>query len=327
MIRYLQSSKGKIKRGDNLTYRKPAKDQLLWIFCTAPTDKEINKLATDFSLQKDQFKKYTIENHSVRYSLDPFAFVFFDYYLEGDKVRSARILNIIKDNVIIQVSNISSKYYEEMFKNISEQIELNKIKSLTSVKILQIFLAEDIEENYDVIQKNEQDIIALEEQVVHYESARQTNVQNIIKLKRRLFKMSRRFWASTKVIFLIKSGFTNLRIDEQTGKHLLDIHDTFLHQIDIVTAQKEMATDILSIYSTSLNNKLAMTSNDLSQITKKVSAVGLLLLFPTLITSIYGMNFPHMPLVENPMGFYIILLLIVATTITLFAALKARNWL
>ncbi len=327
MIKYLHVFNSKPKKGNTADYRKPAKNELLWIFLIEPTTKEVSKVTSDFRLDKRLFEKYNREKHSVRYSMDPFEFVMVDYFVENGKIGSAHLFFIIKDNLLVLVTNSGAKFYHDLFDSISSNIESNKIVTNNIGRILHAFLQEDIEGNYDVLEKTEEGISALEEKVADYEGATTTNIKEIIRLKRRLFMMGRRFWASTKIIFLLKAGFTNLKIDNETNRLLIDVHDTFLHQIDIVTAQKEMLSDVMQVYSTSINNKLALVSNELNQIMKKMTAFALILLLPTLIASAYGMNFAHIPLASNPFGFEIIMASMGLTVVLLIYFFRKKAWI
>ena len=327
MIKYLHVLNGKIKKGNKSDYAKPKKDELLWVFLIEPSKEEMNRAIKDFNLEKKPFERYTKENHSVRYSMDPFEFVIIDYFLENGKIGHAYLLFIIRDNLLLVTSSKNNNFYEELFENISAHIEKNRIPPKNIGRILHAFLQEDIEENYDVLDKVAESISALEEKAANFQGTNTVDIQEIIRLKRKLFIMGRRFWASTKIIFLLKAGFTNVKLDEETSKLLVDVHDTFLHQMDIVTGNKEMLTDVMNVYATSISNKLAIISNELNQTMKKMSAFALILLIPTLIASIYGMNFPDIPLVHSQYGLHIVLATMGLITIFLVHAFRKRGWL
>ena len=165
---------------------------------------------------------------------------------------------------------------------------------------------EDTEENYDVLTKSEEMITAIEQQVLFPTTKNNTvNVEEIVKTKRLLFQMTRRFWASAKIIFAIKKGLTPLTIDTESMKLLDDIYDTFHHQLDIAAAQKDMATDTIEIYATMVSNQLAKINNNMSHVMKTLTAFTVIIMVPTLIAGIYGMNFEHIPLAKESWGFIV----------------------
>ncbi|MBE6476576.1 MAG: hypothetical protein E7Z97_00675 [Propionibacteriaceae bacterium] len=60
---------------------------------------------------------------------------------------------------------------------------------------------------------------------------------------------------------------------------------------------------------------------------KTVSSWGAILLVPTLIGSIYGMNFSHMPELDWRYGYPMALGLMAASAMVLYIVFKRRDWL
>ena len=60
---------------------------------------------------------------------------------------------------------------------------------------------------------------------------------------------------------------------------------------------------------------------------KKISAWAAILFAPTLIGTIYGMNFDNMPGLDLPNGFTMAMALMVATCVGLYVVFKRRDWL
>jgi magnesium transporter len=70
-----------------------------------------------------------------------------------------------------------------------------------------------------------------------------------------------------------------------------------------------------------------VTSNRLNEVAKSVTAWGAIILVPTLIAGIYGMNFQHMPELGWLFGYPFALGLMLVSGFTLFRAFKKRGWL
>ncbi len=70
--------------------------------------------------------------------------------------------------------------------------------------------------------------------------------------------------------------------------------------------------------------EFSITQND--QV-KKVSSWAAILFAPTLVGTIYGMNFTYMPELDWRFGYPMALGLMVATSVTLYAVFKRRGWL
>jgi magnesium transporter len=312
---YYSSPKNAISNG-NSDYKIPAKNDFVWVFMQNPSEAETKKISKDFGIDNKYFRTFSKENRSVRYSINPLIFVFMDYYLENNRIKSSRILFALKENVLIIAMQHKNTFHSELFDKLAGSLEHMEEKSLLG--LMYRFLLEDVEENYEVMEKIESIIMDLERDIVSSKNSKR--VHDIIRFKRAIYRMSRRFWGSAKIVFVIKKGLTPLKVDVESVLLLDDVYNTYMHQIDILSSAKEMLTDILAIYD-------ARAQSELNLVIKKLTAITVILMVPTLIASIYGMNFRFMPELEWEYGFYAILLIMfiaMASSLTFF---KKRGWI
>jgi len=301
MLNYALFQKDKIVTGQGIDYAFPDKEEFIWLFLHKPTEEELQKIVQDFQLEPQALRNYSRANHSKRYSTKPFQFVFVDYFMEREKFKSAKLLFILEKNFLITITPQYFTYYDELFKHIVNHFKRQTKRTL--ILLLYYFLEEDTEENYDVLSNTEALIVSMERRLM-LSGRGMMNVDEIISLKRELFHITRRFWASAKIIFAIKKGLTPLTLDTKSMSLFDDIYHTFQHQIDIATAQKEMLSDAMQIYTASISNQLAISSNNINKTMKFLTALTVIIMVPTLVASIFGMNFKIIPLSEWPNGFY-----------------------
>ena len=326
MIRYLFFKGGKVRRGSGSGYRIPAKGEHLLIFLTMPTQDEIRKVTADFRINPEPLKFYERETHSRRYITKPFQFVMRTAYVHKTAISYTNLLFILTSRALIVSSSKPSDFYDEIFEDVGESFQNAEARSIGH--ILYNFLQEDVDENYEVLGLLENQIKDVEARAAKPQLAqKRLKVQDILTLKTRLFRLSRQFWATTRVVSLIRIGVAQVPIDKESEGLLGDVHETFLHQIDLAAAQKEMISDILNIYSTTLSNISAIQANELNVVMKRLTSYAAILLVPTLIASIYGMNFARMPFADHPWGFFIILAFMTVLTGLAFANFNKNNWL
>src|SRR6478736_5665969 len=113
-----------------------------------------------------------------------------------------------------------------------------------------------------------------------------------------------------------------------------DVDDHARRVVDKVDSCRATLDSALTVHATMVeqeNNEamrrmaeLGLKQND--QV-KKVSGWAAILFAPTLVGTIYGMNFVHMPELEWVFGYPMALGLMVATSVTLYAVFKRRGWL
>lgn len=94
-----------------------------------------------------------------------------------------------------------------------------------------------------------------------------------------------------------------------------------------LTQLVELVATERDILSTTLEVHLSAISNSLNETVKKVTSWGALILVPSLIASIYGMNFQHLPGTEQVWGFPLLLVVMVVSVATLFKYFRTKDWI
>jgi magnesium transporter len=72
---------------------------------------------------------------------------------------------------------------------------------------------------------------------------------------------------------------------------------------------------------------LAMVSNHMNEIMKKMTSWGAILIVATLIAGIYGMNFQNMPELKWEYGYFGALATMLVVTTGLYLYFKRKRWL
>jgi magnesium transporter len=109
-------------------------------------------------------------------------------------------------------------------------------------------------------------------------------------------------------------------VDDQAIVHFHDVYDRVLRVGDLVESQRDLLTGLLEA-------NLAVTSNQLNQVMKKMTSWGAILIVATLIAGIYGMNFRHMPELRWQYGYAMALGLMAIATFVLWRLFKRKGWL
>ena len=118
----------------------------------------------------------------------------------------------------------------------------------------------------------------------------------------------------------LMAGFEKYGVDVELQRYLRDVRDHAIQVTERVAGFREILQNILSVNLT----LVGLQQNDE---VKKVSAWAAILFAPTLIGTIYGMNFDHMPELHWLFGYPFALLLMVAVCLVLYLVFKRRGWL
>jgi magnesium transporter len=109
-------------------------------------------------------------------------------------------------------------------------------------------------------------------------------------------------------------------IDLEVKRYLRDVHDHVLRVTEQLEGFRQKLSDVLIVNLT----LVSVRQNDQG---KKISAWAAILVVPTIVTGIYGMNFEYMPELTWRIGYPFALVLIATICITLYAIFKRVEWL
>jgi magnesium transporter len=111
---------------------------------------------------------------------------------------------------------------------------------------------------------------------------------------------------------------------EDAARHVTDRVDAFRHTLESALGVHATLVEQANNESMRRMTEFSITQND--QV-KKVSSWAAILFAPTLVGTIYGMNFRYMPELDWPWGYPMALGLMLATSVTLYFVFKGRDWL
>lgn len=139
-------------------------------------------------------------------------------------------------------------------------------------------------------------------------------------LKRELIVLRRAIWPfRDALVSLMRSDETNL-ISEETMPYFRDLYDHTVRIIDLVETYREIASDLMDVYLSSVSNR----TND---VMKRLTAITTILMPLTLITGIYGMNFNNMPETRHPYGYFVVILVMLVIAALLLSYFWRQGWI
>jgi magnesium transporter len=97
--------------------------------------------------------------------------------------------------------------------------------------------------------------------------------------------------------------------------------------LDHVIRVSEFTDNLRDLLTSALEAQLTQISNRVNQVMKSLTSWGAIILVPTLIAGIYGMNFEGMPELHWAVGYPLALGLMVASAIALYVTFRRKGWL
>ncbi len=142
---------------------------------------------------------------------------------------------------------------------------------------------------------------------------------------RALYRIKRKMLILRKIIWPIREVINHLlKLDEKiispfTQVYLRDVYDHTVQAIDTVETFRDMLSNMLDIYLSSLTNRL-------NEIMKVLTIITTTFIPVTFIASIYGMNFKYMPELSWKWSYPVVLCVMLCVIIIMAYYFHRKKW-
>lgn len=263
-----------------------------------------NKLEIDDTVNgtpRAKYKSYDTYQYIVLHSIDT--------NNNGDKA-----LNLfIKDEALIT-------YHHQPFSILNNftHVLMKENKNVLQTSDVALHIIDKMVDSYfDLIYEIEDKVYEFEDYQLKDASVK-IIMEEVFKIRSNIIKMKRIVYPIQELVDNIKeSGL--LLVDEKNHMYIQHIEDHIIKQQNILKMSQEMTDETKDNYSSYNSFKM----NSIMQVLTLVSVVFLPL---TLITGIYGMNFTNMPELKWHYGYYIVLTIMLAISISCIVYFKKEKW-
>jgi magnesium transporter len=162
----------------------------------------------------------------------------------------------------------------------------------------------------------------LEDQVVFNPVPK--DLAKIYRIRRDLFTLRRAIWAQREAINMLIRDGSNL-ISPEVRVYLRDCYDHTILVRDMVETYRELSSDLMGIYMSSMSNKM-------NEIMKLLTVISTIFIPLTFVAGVYGMNFNpdasplNMPELNWYWGYPVCLGLMFLIALALFFFFWRRGW-
>ncbi len=189
-----------------------------------------------------------------------------------------------------------------------------------SGRLLLTILDELIDGYFDATDRIELQIEDLEERIFDGEPAGNPRVQqDLFQIRRQLLELRRVVMPLREVL----GSIARMEVPWINGEAIVQCRDSFdklLRAVDVVDEQRELIGNAVDAH-------LAVTSNQMNLVMKKLTAYGSIVFGATLIAGIYGMNFEHMPELHWRYGYAYAIGMMFVISGLLYRMFRRRDWL
>lgn len=265
---------------------------LVWVSATLPSDDDIGRLADAFGLH--ELAVEDLRRRNQRPKLDSYADQFMIVAYEavpGLDATAAEFHLFVGRGWVLSVHWAATPALDDARQRFRESVDE---ETDTAGELLYVLLDAAVDSYFPVLDTISDRIDALEDRILEGDTERES-LREILRLKRRLLEL-RRVLAPMREVAnaLLRHDLPIVR--ESALPYYQDLYDHLVRVLDQVDLYRDLLASVLDA-------RLSVVSNSLNTIMKRLTALTVVLMVPTLIAGIYGMNFHVMPELSWPLGY------------------------
>ncbi|MFE7844254.1 magnesium/cobalt transporter CorA [Microbacterium sp. NPDC057407] len=310
---------------DTFEYMR-ARGGMAWIGMFRPTPEEIQQVAAEFSLHPLAVED-ALNGHQ-RSKLERYGDILFivlrpaRYIDESETVEFGELHVFVGPDFVVTIRHAESPDLARVRRRLEEQPEL---LARGPEAVLYAILDEVVDEYLPVLAGVENDIDEIEDALFTGDDPGLS--RRIYELSREVLALQRATQPLADMLTGLLRGADKYGVDIELQRALRDVQDHALKTIERITGFRVTLENALTVNATLVTQRQTDTALAQNEQVKKISAWAAILFGPTLVGTIYGMNFEYMPELEWPWGYPMAVGLMAATSAALYLTFKRRHWL
>ncbi len=305
---------------------------MAWIGLYRPDEHEILAVAEEFDLHELPVED-AITAHQrpkmERYGDTLFVVLRPARYLDDvEKVEFGELHVFVGKNFVITIRRAECPDLAKVRRRLETAPEL---LCLGTEAVLYAILDEVVDEYIPVMVGLQNDIDEIEDQLFEGDPAVS---RRIYELTGEVIEFQRATHSLRDILSALAGGFDKYGVDVELQHSLGDVSDHVEHLVERVDAYRDLLASALSVNATLVAQQqneemraLTEASYAQNEEVKKISAWAAILFAPTLVGTVYGMNFTAMPELHWQYGYPLAILLMLTLGLVLHRVFRARRWL
>ena len=290
-------------------------DCLLWVDVYDPSDEDLTCLGEQFELHPLALED--VRNRQQRPKLEHYPTHVFLVAYTADL---QEVDFFIGPSWVVSVRESEEGHAAWSVDSARLRFERTRPDPTTSGFLVYVLLDELVDGYFDATEKAEDVLEELEDRIFSEQLRDERSVQQrLFDVRRRLLLFRRAVVPLREVLASMLRGEVKW-IDEHTMTYLQDVYDHVLRAVDQLDSQRELMGNAVDAH-------LAIISNRMNGVMKRMTSWGAILLGSTLVAGIYGMNFDHMPELHWRFGYLWAIGLMVVITVIGYWYFSRKDWL
>ncbi|WP_169581081.1 MULTISPECIES: magnesium/cobalt transporter CorA [Microbacterium] len=299
---------------------------MAWIGMVRPTPEEIQQVSSEFSLHPLSVED-ALTGHQ-RSKIERYGDILFTvlrparYVDSTETVEFGELHVFVGPDFVVTIRHAESPDLARVRRRLESQPEL---LARGPEAVLYAILDEVVDEYAPVVAGVENDIDEIEDAL--FGGTNPALSKRIYELSREVLALQRATQPLAEMLDSLLRGADKYRVDIELQRALRDVHDHALRIIERTSAFRAILENALTVNATLVTQRQTDTALAQNEQVKKISAWAAILFGPTLVGTVYGMNFEYMPELDWVLGYPMAIALMAATSLMLYVVFKRRRWL
>ena len=190
--------------------------------------------------------------------------------------------------------------------------------------ILYGLLDQVVDDYAPVVSGLENDIDEIEDQLF---SGDTTVSRRIYELAREVIQFQRAIHPLPAMVESLRGGFAKYNVDIELQRNLRDVEDHIQRLISRADSFRDLLQNALTLDGTLTANRQNLASAAQNEQVKKISSWAAIFFAPSVVASIYGMNFEYMPELGWAFGYPAALGMMAGAALLMYVIFKRKGWL
>lgn len=295
-------------------------NSLLWIDMLDMDDSDIDFLTSVFNLHPLTVEDFIMPNArpKIEKFKDYFFLIMFSLEAEGkngeERAKAAELDCCLGKNFLITFHSCPISSVEVCKDRNRKQ---SPMMMHGADMLLYSIMDSCVESYFPVIQKFDARVDEMSEEL--FKDPNQETLKKIYYLKNEITYLRRNIGPQADILSSVARGDFEL-ISPSNVIYFRNIYDNLVRLNDLVGTSRDVITGAMEAYT-------SLVSNRLNEVMKTLTIIATIMMPLTLVASIYGMNFKHMPELDSKFGYPLVITIMVVITITMLTYFKRRKWI
>lgn len=300
---------------------------MAWIGLFRPTREEIETVAAEFSLHPLAVED-ALSGHQ-RAKIERYGDILFTVLRPARYIESSETVEFGELHVFVGPDFVVTVRHAEVpdLAHVRKRLESHpELLARGPEAVLYAILDEVVDEYAPVVQGIQDDVDEIEDDLFTVSAGPELS-RRIYDLSREVILFQRATEPLREMLEGLLRGADKYGVDIELQRALRDVLDHTLRIVGRSASLRSLLDNALTVNATLVTQRQTEAALLQGEQVKKISGWAAVLFAPTLVGTVYGMNFVHMPELDWAWGYPAALGLMVATSVTLWVVFRRRKWM